>query len=1720
MNNRRGGFLDQIDQFDPAFFGIPEREAAQMDPQQRVVLEVAYEALDDAGITHERLGGSQTGVFFASFHNDYSRLVYAHPHSIDLRTLTGTLHSITSNRISYLLDLHGPSVTLDTACSSSLVAVHLACQSLRSREADICLAGGVNIVITPEMNVALSKVGFISSNGQCLTFDAGADGFVRGEGCGMIVLKRLSDALTDNDRVIAVIRGSAVNQDGRSTVLTAPNGRAQQEVVRRAIKNAALTPDKIGNVETHGTGTHLGDPIEVEALAQVMSSRSAGDPPCYLTAVKANIGHLEGAAGIAGVIKTALSLWKGQIPGHPTFTRLNPNITLEGTPFRIPTDTVDWKPGDFPRNAGVSSFGVGGTNAHIVLSEAPASNAPQPENAADRAVLLPISARTPRALVDYIRSYAAFLRSGEQSAPLEAVGATASLRRNHYDYRFAVAGATPEQIADRLSGFLQDPDRLEAEIARAPVEERPRIGFIFSGQGTQWPRMARNLIDQEPLFREMIETCDRLLQPLAGWSLLEKLSAGEEDATLDQTEVAQPAIFAVQVALDALWRSWGIVPDAVVGHSLGEIAAAYTSGALTLEEAIFLVYQRGVQMQQATGKGKMASLDLPSEEVRQLLLQGHPGVSIAAINSPRSTVISGPPEDMDAVIAELKARSISVRPLHVNYAFHSPQMEPYARALTGLITDISPGSTQTPMVSTVTGKEVRGDQLDAAYWGENIRRPVSFAQAVERLFEMGITVFVEISPHPALSAMVEQCASEKSLDIHAVPSLRRNLPERDLLLASAAKLYQFSADIHWQAFYPADQPPVTLPPYPWQRKRCWLPDTQAQAQVTQLPDDTHPLLGDLLRSPVIQGVLFQKHLQAHAVGYLADHQWMDHPVLPAAAMLEMAASGATAAFGAVHPILEEVMFHEALFLPAELSRALQMHFQKDTLEQAAFEVYAETADHEWVRYASGKVRLASSPPAMDKALNLDAIRQRCSTYIDHASLYQLDGSAEAGIVFGPAFQGVREGWRADGEALASVSLPEQYAPEKERYTIHPALLDALLQPLAMALPTSAADSAYLPWSVQRMTLLDRLPSQVWSHVRLEAGPSHSGETFSGHVEVFDLQGRCLLEISGIVLKRASSAALRRAEERGSRGELKDLFYNLDWERKPAAAEVQQEGRWLIFSDGESLEEGALGSNGIGADLSARLQQSDSESILVYPGERFKAVTDGQATVNPCQPEDFRQLMESLREEKPFSHILYLWGLQTPLLEDVFLPQMQQESLGGLLALVQAVHKVRPTQLPAIVIVTSGAQPAGRPVTHPEQSLVWGFANTLRLEHPELPCQCIDLDPRMALQEQTRAILQAVHEAAETGSDQRVAYTQNPAGNSVERLVERLDVLSPGVEAPRDTLRLEIQNLGNLDLLVLQPMQRRQLGPGEVEIEVMATGLNFRDVLKALGSYPGMAPGAQVLLGDECAGRISAVGQGVSTLSVGQPVIALASGALASYVTTPAALVVDKPAELTFEEAAALPITYLTAWYTLYHLARLQPGQRVLIHSAAGGVGLAAVQLARRVGAQIFATAGSPEKRAFLQSLGIAHVMDSRSLDFAGTIQRITDGAGVDVVLNALAGEFIPTSLSVLARGGCFLEIGRTNILSESQAREMRPDVRYYPVFLGDLYTTHPELVREMLSGILKAMLCGEIRALPRHTFAIHEAETAFRLMARARHVGKIVLTQPAPIADESHPVPL
>lgn len=1141
-NIRWGAFVDNVDQFDAVFFGISPREATHMDPQQRLVLEVAWEALADAGQAVERLAGTSTGVFLGIYNNDYAWLQSDAPEDIDVYAATGGGQGIAANRLSYLLDLRGPSIAIDTTCSSSLVAVHLACQSLRNGECGLALAGGVNLLLSPQIALSVSKVVPLAADGRCKTFDARADGIVRGEGCGIVVLKRLTDALADGDDIIAVIKGSATNQDGHSNGFTAPNGAAQQAVIRHALQNSGVTPADVSYVEAHGTGTQLGDPIEWESLDAVFHGQRTN--PCFVGSVKTNFGHLEAAAGIAGLIKVALSLKHRAIPPHLHFTKMNPMTSSNGS-LEVPLALRDWTNAR-ALVAGVSSFSLGGTNAHVVLGEVPAADASAAEayeNEAPELCLVPLSARSDQALHAYAKELRAqLLASGDSERDVYDLARTASLRRSHLSHRLALVSRTQRELITLLGSFIDGETHPGLKSGRAPGKADGLV-FVFSGQGTQWAGMGQKLMDHEPAFRSAVAECYELF---SRFGVRSSLAALESDPDGSQPEIVQPAIFAIQVGLVALFREWGVVPDAVTGHSFGEIAAAYAAGILSLDEAARIVCTRAKLFERIAGLGGMAAVELPVREVEELLREFPRDISLAASNSPASTVLSGETAALQTIVDELKNRGVRCRLLRVNCAFHSQQVDAITGELEAALQDLKPQSASIPFFSTVTAAFVNGEELNASYWVRNARQTVWFAQAIETLSREH-RVFLELAPHAALTPDIEATLKSTDDSARAIPTLRRDNDERSMLLRSLGTLYTSGRTIRWEHLYRRRARQVRLPSYPWQRKRYWIQSNGSNtSQATQLRPQSralhplHPLLGSRLQTPVCT---FESQLTTESLAHLNHHLLDSHVIFPAAGYIEMALAAAREHFGAGAQVIRDLVFHGPLFL-SSVPRTVQLTLAPENSERATVQIFSLSEDGAWTLHAAGTVskpRTHANPEntsfdhlraAFDDEQSIEEFGRRLATY----------GFATDGRI-----NGLQRLWQKNGESLAQLRLAPELVDQLHSHCVHPFLLDTALQTLLAVLPEDGeddGDDVFLSTRVARFTFHASPGVELWSHVSVLPYEASDRDHRTVNVRLYNSEGAVVAEVEGLSLRRVPLHAIRSESKQPS-----EYFYEIEWQAK-------------------------------------------------------------------------------------------------------------------------------------------------------------------------------------------------------------------------------------------------------------------------------------------------------------------------------------------------------------------------------------------------------------------------------------------------------------------------------------------------------------------------------------------------------------------------------------------
>jgi acyl transferase domain-containing protein len=1336
MITSKGGFLDQIDLFDADFFGIAPKEAARMDPQQRLFLEVAWEALEDAGLAVDRLSGGRVGVFTGIYSSDHAALELASPHQIDAYTAISAVHCMVPNRLSYLLDFQGPSLAIDTACSSSLVALHLACQSLRQMECDLAVVGGVNLLLSPVLGIAFSKWGFLSPDGCCKTFDASANGYVRSEGCAVVVLKRLSDALSDRDPVQALVLGSAVNQDGRTTRLTAPNMHAQRRVIQQALAEAQVSPEEITYVETHGTGTSIGDPIEIEALTEALGQARQTSSSCVLGAVKTNIGHLETAAGMAGLLKVVLSMRHAEIPANLHFQRLNPHIHLDQTPFVLPVAPHPWPASPKGRRcAGVSSFGAGGTNAHAVLCEAAHVTIPEGPETPDegRAYLLPISARSSRALYALAQKYYQFLTapsaSPELSPRLYDLCYSASWRRSHHPYRLAAVGQSRQELAERLAAILQDATMTAPTFQAKSTKRKSGVVFIFPGQGAQWIGMGRDLFATEPVFREMLLRCSQAMQPYLDQPLQDLLLDDQQVAYLEDISCLQPVLFSLQVSLVALWRSWGIEPVALVGHSMGEIAAAYTAGILSLEDAARIICLRSRLLRRVRGSGAMLVVGLSLEQAYEALADRSEHVSVAASNSPRSTVLSGDPEVLRAISASLTSQNVFCQWVKVDVASHSPQMDPLRADLLALLADIRPQTGTIPLYSTVTGQVSAGEMLDAGYWVRNLREPVLFAPVIQQLLQDSHDVFLEISPHPILLPAIEQCIQQDVVEYTLLPSLRRAEPERGTMLASLGELYVRGLFQDWKKLYPSAGRWVPLPSYPWQYQRFesrkpqttpphspWLTEEQAGQALL------HPFPGRSLYSPLQAGMYFwELEISLEHAPYLADHRVQDTVLFPAASSLDLAFSAARNVFGAGTYIVKDIAFDCLLALSQDTPSILQLALTLDGPEQASFRFFSQSAVA-WQTHTTGSIQRLSEVPVPPPAIAPAQIQQRCQQSMEGSVYYQ--SLQQIGQHYGPQFQTLARLWRRDGEALALLGLSQELRAELDLYQLHPVLLDACFHVLLATLPAAAASFIYVPVSLGRVQVYERprATEELWWYGQLLAGGELGGQTIKGNLYLVNEEGRVLLEVAQVLGQQFHPRD--QLQPRQLPQNITSWVYRQAW--LPAAPtratqpSPEVSAHWLLFLD----------QNGTGQRLHARLLEHHASCTLVSRGASFALLEPGHYTIRPSSLEDMRSLLRELAA--PCTGIIYLWGLDLPDFQettDESLQLAQELSSFCLLHLIQALDQRKDAARTRLWLITCNAQQGGGECVNAFQAPLWGLGRVIAQEHPELHCTCVDLSSR-------------------------------------------------------------------------------------------------------------------------------------------------------------------------------------------------------------------------------------------------------------------------------------------------------------------------------------------------------------------------------------------------------
>ena len=1985
-----GGSLGDVSGFDAAFFGISPREAAQMDPQQRLLLELTWEALESGGIPPSSIRGSRCGAFIGFSGSDYSYRRADDMASIDAFLMTGNTASIAANRISYCFDLRGPSMAVDTACSSSLVALHQACQSLRAGESDLAIAGAVSLHLHPLAYIGFSKASMLSKSGSSRAFDAAGDGYVRSEGGGIVVLKPLERALAEGNRIFAVVAGTGVNSDGKTSSLMVPSCEAQAALLREVYARAGIEPAEIDYLEAHGTGTAVGDPIEARALGEALGKRRHAGSPLRIGSVKSNLGHLETAAGMAGLIKSIYCLRRRMLPPSINFETPNPHIAFEESNLEVVTGNTPLEPGK-RLVVGINSFGFGGANAHVILESFPE---PQPVAAGggEAAVPLFISGRSESALRDAALRMAAWLRD-RKDLPFYDIACSAAFHRDWHEYRGIAFGPDRDAVAASLAAFAKGREARGLAAGRALQHPAGPV-FVYSGNGAQWAGMGKTLLAEETVFRQSVAAVSDLFLRHSRFSILQALESEDLGRLLEATEVAQPLLFAVQVGITELLHSWDIHPAAVVGHSVGEIAAAWASGALQLEQAVRVVYERSAWQGTTRGTGSMTAVAMGADDAAALLASMAPSVrlTLAAINSPASVTVAGAGADLTTLEAALAARGTSYRRLQLNYAFHSPAMDPIRSGVEAALRNLTPAAGTVPFYSAVDGDRLAGDCLDTGYWWRNIREPVKFEQAAHRLIADGQSIFLEIGPQPILRNYLNECLAHTTTEGRVIPTMMRSGDGSVHLRTRAFETLLAGRPSGLERLFPVRGRCVDLPGYPWQRERHWY-SVSAEGLDLINRRAVHPLLGYRV-SP--DENLWESQLDLYRARAFGDHRLGKDAVFPAAGFAEMA----LAASAELHPEahvreVEDLEIRAPLLLDDRHSRSLRLAV--DPAGGLAITSRERLSGEAWRTHAVARLPAGSPPSAAVERFDLPEQRNG----IPASEHYRLTSSV--GLEYGPAYQAVEEAWVARDSVSAILATPAALRGEIARSWLHPVFLDAGFQLLVHLLRDEAARHegvAFVPIRIGRLSLLrphaeirfariellrrgprsllvhctlyaeDREAVAVLRDVRFRAvtlrEPALGGLTFLDSCTIpmplatprgaaslppaGQLNAACAARLHAPARQRDrqhyastveplleavfcafAAQAVREVADEDVAAVMKPLlarFRQIAGEDDlPPADELWQQ----LLGDYPDHAPEILWLGRIGASLGRVLRGAVRPEIVLRPYADDRASDDWAAATLPCA-NDFAQAISNLVgacvRELPsgrrlrvlaldaghaashgrvsevldpaccdlvvraaldpapgtagvFDLVLVedglLWSkdrdralhdLRAGMADDGLLVLLERrpsravalaiealsdsadplpgarpmapeawraaltrrgfvvESIAGdapdaasgaylVLARAEAseavvaapaqgatpatqrcwivlsdrrgyssdiatrvatqlellgcvVHRIHQPEagvgitwedvlksvrgecgeVEGVVHLAGlrsrleqqaahceslaglleactalGMRPACWLVTarsheRPEEAPLWGFARTAINEYPNLALRLVDLAEPEARHAMALALAESLlHPDAEN----ELILTSN--GRRVVRLgaAPAVRILESRVhDAPaRSTVRLELQHPGQLKNLAWTRRPLRELSGDEVEIEVRAAGLNFRDVMFAIGQLPDEALEggyAGATLGMELSGVVSAVGPGADGVAVGDEVMAFAPASFSTRAITRAGAVLAKPPAWSFEAAAAVPTAFFTAYYALHHLARLVEGERVLIHGAAGGVGLAAVQLARLAGAEVFATAGSETKRDVLRLLGVEHVLDSRSLGFDAEILARTDGRGVDVVLNSLAGEAMLRSLGTLGPLGRFLELGKRDFYENTRIglRPMRNNITYFGIDVDQLMLERPDFTRRLMQALMSRFEQGDLRPLPYRAFAAADAVSAFRHMQQSRHIGKVVLSlDPAPLAQ-------
>lgn len=1653
--NNKGAYLNDIENFDAEFFGISPLEAKHLDPQQRLLLELAFETLEDSGIKQSKISGSKTGVYIGLWTNDFEHRLSNSGDDIDVYSTTGSGRYAASGRLSFFLNLQGPALTLDTACSSSLVAVHLAVQSIQSGETDMAFAGAANIILDPIVSIGYSRSGLLSEYGRCRFGAADPRGYVRSEGAGMILLKKLSKAIEDGDHIHAVIPGSTCNNDGQSDkYMLAPSWVTQEIMIKDAHQRFGIEPKDVQYIEAHGTGTKAGDPAEIKSVSNALKEGRSKDDIFYMGSVKTNFGHTEGAAGMAGLIKAVLSIKKRKILPNLFSLPANPEIPWENYHVQIPDELIDWPQPEKALVAGVNAFGIAGTNAHVILKEyigeTEKNNSETLEN-----YILNISAGNEAGLKAYAEIHNAAIQD-VQEAELATYLYNINQYKSDLAFRKSISAKNKAELLEALENIIQEDVAENIVEGYVPIDKKAKVAFVFPGQGSQRFGMGKELYAKNAAFKNEIDALEVAINKIGGWSLTEQLFSEQVENPLSTIDIIQPALVAVEIALARTWQSFGIQPDAVVGHSMGEVGAAYVSGAISIYEAAAIICNRSILMKTTSGSGAMGYVALTSDEMTARL-NGNDKVSIAVQNSPKSVVISGDTATLENLLEGWTEEGVFCRKIKVDVASHSPQMDPVTGTLRERVQHVQPKAATIPFWSTVQHQQLEGETLNADYWVSNLRQPVQFANTIQNMIADGINIFIEMSPHPTLVQAINENIEHVKSNANAFGSIDRDNPEVSTFQLNIGRAFCAGVSADWSTLL-GKHSKQDLPNYPWQKEHFWPDESLGKSQGSALEKRNgklaHPFLAKKVELPEEEGVqLWESYLNTLQYAYLKDHLVHETIVFPAAGYVEAALAAIEEAFGPGDHRIENFSFKEAIAIPEKGNVIVQVLLKNTIGNTHKVSIRSKNDGAEqWSSNAECSVLVNYKKDLAPLAAVAGGESITAEKHYEYTK--------KMGLPYGPFFQSVQSIQHNNGKWLGIVQTDEALAPQLKRYVFHPSLLDGCLQVALNISRTKNEGSTYVPVHINELYVANELQPISECQVILEENES-TNEWIDADV-VITQNNAVVLKMVGLKMKKLEGTA--KADSN-----IQELLYSVNWKtQEVAAAELNQS---VIVVGNENTPQS--------------LRAFANEFIDLNAADVAQQVLALKATY----PKDVALVVAPIVSANEFN-----------------IEQFYQQQDKSALLVVELIQQLSAADyFPRIYALTNGVQALDNENINLHLAPLWGMGRVVLNEQPDFKYTRVDASASVsdAEIEVFKNII-----AANQQENEWLIRNQNAYTARLEQQLNQQEKPAPAQSLangmPYDAV---IDEPGIIDDLKLQQAYRQEPQNHQVEVEVKALGLNFMNLLSVLGICPGKVKGFGSL-GIECAGVVTKVGKNVSHLAVGDEVYGMAYHSMASHVIVEASLLRKKPSNLSFQEAATIPAVFMTSYYSLIHLGRLKKGERVLIHAATGGVGLSAIQIAQSVGAEIYATAGTDEKRALLNSLGVQHVYNSRDVEFYDAIMEDTNGEGIDVVLNSLTGEAMMRSMQLLRSFGRFLEIGKKDVYENSEIglQVFTKALSYFMIDLEKMSFEIPAVLGELMDKLNEQFEQGNYKPLPNKIFPIGEVREAFGFMMRAQHIGKIVVS--------------